>query len=38
MDTTLTNSEFIILGLVVGELKYGYPIEQDIIQRENFTL
>ncbi len=33
MDTTLTNSELIILGLVAEEPKYGYQIEQDIIQR-----
>ena len=33
METTLTNSELIILGLVAEEPKYGYQIEQDIIQR-----
>jgi len=33
METTLTNSELTILGLVAEEPKYGYQIEQDIIQR-----
>ncbi len=33
MEAALTNSEFIILGLVAEEPKYGYQIEQDIARR-----
>jgi DNA-binding PadR family transcriptional regulator len=33
METSLTNPELVILGLVAEEPKYGYQIEQDIIQR-----
>ncbi len=33
METTLTNSELIILGLIAEEPKYGYQIEQNINQR-----
>jgi len=33
MGINITNSELIILGLVAEEPKYGYQIEQNIIQR-----
>ncbi|NMC45757.1 MAG: PadR family transcriptional regulator [Chloroflexi bacterium] len=33
MDTMLTNSELVIIGLVAEAPKYGYQIEQNIVQR-----
>jgi len=33
METMITNPELVILGLVAEKPKYGYQIEQDIIQR-----
>ncbi|HAF61196.1 MAG TPA: hypothetical protein DCK95_02595 [Anaerolineaceae bacterium] len=33
METTLTNSELVIVGLVAEEPRYGYQIEQDIVRR-----
>lgn len=33
METTLTNSELVIVGLVAEEPRYGYQIEQNIVRR-----